>query len=111
MRTELVPYQLVTRVSIRSTRDREHVGFDLEHAPNVLEAHGALTPGAALRRAAPATPTGGEARSSSSPPAAGRSLGGPVDDGRDQAAAPARSPRRSPIPAVMVAKASRAAPA
>lgn len=52
MRTELVPYQLVARVSIRSPGDREHVGFDVEHAPRVLEAHGGLTPEAALRKAA-----------------------------------------------------------
>ena len=52
MRTELVPYQLVARVSIRSPRDREHVGFDVEHAPRVLETHGRLTPEAALRKAA-----------------------------------------------------------
>ncbi|HZY05490.1 MAG TPA: hypothetical protein VFF02_18525 [Anaeromyxobacteraceae bacterium] len=58
MRAELVPYQLVTRVSIRSTRDREHVGFDLGHAPHVLEAHGALAPEGALRRAAGLRPGG-----------------------------------------------------
>jgi hypothetical protein len=52
MRTELVPYQLVARVSVRPPGGRVHVGFDVDHAPRVLEAHGLLTPEAALFRAA-----------------------------------------------------------
>ncbi len=52
MRTELVPYQLVVRVSIHPPGVRGHVGFDVDHAPRVLEPAGPLTPEAALCRAA-----------------------------------------------------------
>ncbi|HEY6105640.1 MAG TPA: hypothetical protein VIV59_06640 [Anaeromyxobacteraceae bacterium] len=52
MRTELVPYQLVVRVSILPPGVRGHVGFDVDHAPRVLEPAGPLTPEAALCRAA-----------------------------------------------------------
>ena len=52
MRTELVPYQLVARVTIRPAGARGHVGFDVDHAPRVLGATASLTPEAALGRAA-----------------------------------------------------------
>ena len=52
MRTELVPYQLVVRVTIREAGSRGHVGFDLDHAPRVLQAAAPLTPEAALERSA-----------------------------------------------------------
>ncbi len=52
MRTELVPYQLVARVTIRPPGGRGHVGFDVDHAPRVLRGGGALTPEAALVKAA-----------------------------------------------------------
>ena len=57
MRTELVPYSLITRVTIRPIRgDGPHVGFNPEHAPTVLLQ--APTPEATLRAAAavPAEP-------------------------------------------------------
>ena len=66
MRTELVPYQLVVRVTVRPPGGRGHVGFDVEHAPQVLTARGPLTPEAALCRAAgdsePGAPEGAPAR-------------------------------------------------
>lgn len=52
MRTELVPYQLIVRVTIRLTGSRGQVGFDLDHAPRILGAARPLTPEAALERAA-----------------------------------------------------------
>lgn len=52
MRTELVPYQLVVRVTVRPPGGRGHVGFDVGHAPRVLTARGPLTPEAALCLAA-----------------------------------------------------------
>ncbi|HZY05776.1 MAG TPA: hypothetical protein VFF02_19980 [Anaeromyxobacteraceae bacterium] len=52
MRTELVPYQLVVRVTIREAGGRGHVGFDVDHAPRVLPAGGSLTPESALERTA-----------------------------------------------------------
>jgi len=51
MRTELVPYALITRVTIRPARATgAHVGFNLDHAPDIL-AHEDL-PEATLRAAA-----------------------------------------------------------
>lgn len=51
MRTEIVPYSLITRVTIRSVRAAGgHVGFDLHHAPEILSHAG--TPEEALRAAA-----------------------------------------------------------
>lgn len=51
MRTELVPYALITRITIRANRATDaHVGFDLQHAPAVL-AHEA-SPEEVLRAAA-----------------------------------------------------------
>ncbi|HEU4381998.1 MAG TPA: hypothetical protein VFR85_00745 [Anaeromyxobacteraceae bacterium] len=52
MRTELVPYQLVARVTIRPAGGRGHVGFDADHAPHILKAGSLLTPEAALEIAA-----------------------------------------------------------
>ncbi len=52
MRTELVPYQLVARVTIRPGGSRAHVGFDVDHAPQVLEATRPLSPEVALGIAA-----------------------------------------------------------
>ena len=52
MRTELVPYQLVARVTIRPPGGGGHVGFDVDHAPRVLRGGRALTPEAALVKAA-----------------------------------------------------------
>lgn len=51
MRTEMVPYQLVARVSICAPGARGHVGFEVDHAPRVLAARG-LSPESALCRAA-----------------------------------------------------------
>jgi hypothetical protein len=51
MRTEIVPYSLIIRVTIRSGRPAgAHVGFDLHHVPDVLTQ--ADTPEEALRAAA-----------------------------------------------------------
>ncbi len=51
MRTELVPYGLITRVTIRPVRGTgPHVGFNPEHAPEVLPQ--ARTPEETLRAAA-----------------------------------------------------------
>ncbi len=55
MRTELVPYASILRVTVRSAAPgATHVGFDTRHAPRVLapEAEQALTPEGALRVAA-----------------------------------------------------------
>lgn len=51
MRTELVPYRLIARVSIGSPGGR-HVGFEADRAPRMLATHGPLSPEAALGRAA-----------------------------------------------------------
>ena len=57
MRTELVPYSLITRVTIRPVRAAgAHVGFDVHHAPDIL-AHGG-SPEEALRAAAAVDPHG-----------------------------------------------------
>lgn len=51
MRTELVPYAFITRVTIRPVRGAgPHVGFNPEHAPEVLPQ--ARTPEETLRAAA-----------------------------------------------------------
>lgn len=57
MATELVPYSLIMRVTIRagSGADR-HVGFDATHVPHILAGRRPLSPEAALRRVA--TPPG-----------------------------------------------------
>lgn len=54
MRTELVPYQIVSRVTIRSTRkELAHLGFDLNKKPPVWTANrGHFSPEEALRAAA-----------------------------------------------------------
>lgn len=47
MRTELVPYAFIVRVTVRTTApDAAHVGFDTRHAPVVLD----------VERGPPATP-------------------------------------------------------
>ncbi len=57
MRTELVPYALITRITIRPVVDAKHMGFDSEHAPTVVSG-GIATPEDVLRCAAasPETP-------------------------------------------------------
>lgn len=51
MRTELVPYGLIARVTVRpSSGDAPRLGFDVEHAPRILTK--SLTPEDALRAAA-----------------------------------------------------------
>jgi len=53
MGTELVPYQLIARVSIHAPAGRGHVGFDVGRVPDLLDAslrH--LSPESALGRAA-----------------------------------------------------------
>lgn len=55
MRTELVPYASILRVTVRTTpAGTAHVGFDTRHAPVVLDVarRRAATPEAALRAAA-----------------------------------------------------------
>jgi hypothetical protein len=51
MRTELVPYGLIARVTVRPARaDAPRLGFDVAHAPRILTEM--LTPADALRAAA-----------------------------------------------------------
>ena len=54
MRTELVPYSLIVRVTILPARESAgHVGFNVDHAPRWLAGAGdRATPEAALRSAA-----------------------------------------------------------
>jgi hypothetical protein len=53
MHMELVPYALITRVTIRpSSRADRHVGFDATLVPHILGGRQPLSPEAALRRAA-----------------------------------------------------------
>lgn len=53
MRTELVPYQIITRVTIGSAGEHGRVGFNHEHPAHILgSALGGLSPEVALRRAA-----------------------------------------------------------
>jgi hypothetical protein len=55
MRTEFLPYQTITRVTIRIARlETPHVGFEHERAPRVLKAPSGheMSPEAALRAAA-----------------------------------------------------------
>lgn len=55
MRTEVVPYSLILRVTIRTVRPgMHHVGFDVGHEPNLFErlAGSARTPEEALRATA-----------------------------------------------------------
>lgn len=57
MITELIPYSLITRVTIRAASSGErHVGFDSSHVPHVIAARRPLSPEATLRRVA--TPPG-----------------------------------------------------
>ena len=52
MRTELVPFACITRVTIRTARDEaHHIGFDASHRPLVIEqsSEQIATPEAALR--------------------------------------------------------------
>jgi hypothetical protein len=59
MHTELVPYQLIARVSIHAPAGRGHVGFDIGRVPDLLDAslrH--LSPESALGRAAGGPPDG-----------------------------------------------------
>lgn len=80
MHTELVPYQLIARVSFDGPAGRGQVGFDVGRVPDLLDAslrH--LSPESALRRAA------GESRDDAgpgeaAPAAAGEARGEPPRD-------------------------------
>ena len=53
MATELVPYSLITRVTIRAATGADrHVGFDATHVPHILSGRRPLSPEATLRRVA-----------------------------------------------------------
>lgn len=59
MRTELVPYGLITRVTIRPRHDTSaRVGFDLRHEPQVISAGSPEE----MLRAVSRAPPGGEAK-------------------------------------------------
>ena len=64
MRTELVPYSMILRITVRAVRHGEtHVGFDIGREPGVLKAlreqaaGAATTPEAVLRAVAGAPPS------------------------------------------------------
>jgi hypothetical protein len=49
VRTELVPYAMVARVTIRLSQEGSRIGFDATRAPEILEPrHRSLSPGEAL---------------------------------------------------------------
>lgn len=57
MATELVPYSIIMRVTIRAATGADrHMGFDATHVPHILSSRRPLSPEAALRKVA--TPPG-----------------------------------------------------
>ncbi|MBL8880899.1 MAG: hypothetical protein JNG88_17435 [Phycisphaerales bacterium] len=73
MRTELVPYESIIRVTIRTVRPTTpHMGFNRAHAPTVLQEERRMTPEAALRAAAMEPPATGKPPSIGNLDAGGR---------------------------------------
>ncbi len=38
MRTEFVPFEMIARLTVRAVRKESHIGFDVEHEPQLVEA-------------------------------------------------------------------------
>lgn len=87
MRTELVPYELIMRVTIRAVRPTSpHMGFNAVHAPEVIQHDPLMTPEEALRAAAMGPPFAANV------PAAGKPVSRKVATGTRARVAAGRKP-------------------